>query len=403
MKVLHSSDWHLGAALYGHDRSADQRCMLNQIAEIVGREKPDVLLVSGDIFDNGTPSASSQAMLDEALMAMRRMGGDAMPIILTSGNHDSPSRHVAFRAVYSEVGVHTIGSSMITSDRSVEELYDQLVVPVPGKGLVVAVPYINPRNLPEDFYTRLLEEVRKRNTDRLPVVLMAHLTVSHSRFQGHENSDERVVGGIESVDIDTLGAGYDYLALGHIHCPQQWKRSPAIVRYSGTPCAVSFDEDYRHSVTIADIPEAGNCSVREIELVPETPLVTIGGSCGMTEEELIAVLGDKDPETGVPAVPEGAYLRFNLRLPEGKIYPDTFTAAHLMEACDRHGYIFCYLNPIRQTRETADSGPRAMTVSDIRSISPVGLAKEFAEKKGAEWTDELEAMLLEAISRIDNQ
>lgn len=403
MKVLHTSDWHLGAMLYGHDRSADQKFMLNQIVDIVKKEMPDVVLVCGDVFDNGNPSASSQAMLDQALMNIHRNGGHDMSIILTSGNHDSPSRHVAFRAVYSEVGVHTVGSSMITSDSAINDLYDQLVFTFPGKGIVVAVPYINQRNLPGDFYPRILQEVKDRNTDRLPVVMMAHLTVADSRFQGHENSDGRMVGGIESVDIDALGTGYDYLALGHIHCPQQWKRGSAIIRYSGTPCAISFDEDYTHSVTIVDIPEAGKCSVRKIQLVPQIPLVTLGGADGLSEDELLALLGDKDPDTGAPAIPKGAYLRFNLGLQEGKLFPDPATAAHLADACDIQGYTYCFLNTIRHLSDAGQDSFRHMTVSDIRSISPLALAKEYAEKKGSAWTDDLESLLQEVISRVDNE
>lgn len=402
MKVLHTSDWHLGATLYGHDRSADQKHMLNQIADIVKSEMPDVVLISGDVFDNGSPSAAAQTMLDEALMDMHRNGSNDMIIILTSGNHDSPSRHVAFRAVYSEVGVHTVGSSTITSDSPIADLYDQLVITIPGKGIIVAVPYINQRNLPEDFYARILQEVKLRNKEHLPVVMMAHLTVADSRFQGHENSDGRIVGGIESVDIDALGSGYDYLALGHIHCPQQWKQGSAIVRYCGTPCAISFDENYPHSVTIADIPEAGKCEVKEIELKPKTPLVTLGGPDGMTEEELLAILKDKDPD-GVTPIPQGAYLRFNLALPEGKLYPDTVTPVHLAEVCNQQGYTYCLLNPIRHLRDTGDENFRHLTVSDIRNISPIALAKEYAEKKGAIWTDELDSLLREAISRLDNE
>ena len=403
MKVLHTSDWHLGAMLYGHDRSVDQKYMLNQIADVVKKEMPDVVLVCGDVFDNGNPSASSQAMLDQALMNIHRNGGDDMSIILTSGNHDSPSRHVAFRAVYSEVGAHTVSSSMITSDSSVDDLYDQLVFTIPGKGIVVAVPYINQRNLPGDFYPRILQEVKDRNADCLPVVMMAHLTVADSRFQGHENSDGRIVGGIESVDMDALGTGYDYLALGHIHCPQQWNRGSAIIRYSGTPCAISFDEDYVHSVTVADIPETGKCLVKEIALAPQTPLVTLGGADGVTEDELLAILRDTDSDTGAPVVPKGAYLRFNLGLAEGQLYPDTATAAHLADACGRLGYTYCLLNPIRHLSDSDQEGFRHMTVSDIRNISPIALAKEYVEKKGGGWTDDLESLLQEAITRLDNE
>lgn len=240
MKIIHTSDWHLGATLYGHDRLDDHREMLRQLTETVASEQPDAMLVSGDIFDNSSPSAAAERLLDSALMELADAGKRGMKIILTSGNHDSPSRHTTHSAVYSRLGIHTIGSAGITADTDIAEIADRFIIRVGEKGTVIAVPYINRRNMPEGLFDGLTDIVSREISPTLPTVMMAHLPVSRSVTTGHSDADERFVGGCENVEIDSLGHGYDYLALGHIHCPQQWNTDNAIARYCGTPLTYKF-------------------------------------------------------------------------------------------------------------------------------------------------------------------
>lgn len=398
-KILHTSDWHIGATLYGRDRGADHRLMLRQIADIVAEEQPDAVLVSGDIFDTGTPSAASCRLLDEGLMTIVRAGKPGMAVVLTSGNHDSPTRHTAHSAVYSTVGVHTVGSAAITAEADIDALADDMIIPVGGRGYVVAVPYVNPRNMPDGLFGRLLDRVARVNDAGLPVVMMAHLTVADSRYTGHDNSTDGIVGGLESVDIATLGSGYDYLALGHIHCPQQRHVGTAVARYCGTPLAVSFDEAYPHSVTVVEMSTHGEpCRVRTIELPPLHPLVTVGGDRGLPEETLKAELTSVDPDTGAPAIPAGAYIRFNLALPEGVLRPDNTAVPNLARACEDAGYAYCLTQPVLNLRHAGDSDRRILTVDQVRRMDPVDIAADFAAKKGVIWTDELADMLRLTIS-----
>lgn len=329
MKIIHTSDWHLGATLYGHDRLDDHREMLRQLTETVASEQPDAMLVSGDIFDNSSPSAAAERLLDSALMELADAGKPGMKIILTSGNHDSPSRHTTHSAVYSRLGIHTIGSAGITADTDIAEIADRFIIRVGEKGTVIAVPYINRRNMPEGLFDGLTDIVSREISPTLPTVMMAHLPVSRSVTTGHSDADERFVGGCENVEIDSLGHGYDYLALGHIHCPQQWNTGNAIARYCGTPLPISFDESYPHSVTIVELPAAGIIpTVTTVTLKPRRKLVTIGGPDGMDEEELTAALTDAASD-----LPDGTFIRLNLRLPEGTIFPRRETIAHLSALC----------------------------------------------------------------------
>lgn len=396
MKIIHTSDWHLGATLYGHDRLDDHREMLRQLTETVASEQPDAMLVSGDIFDNSSPSAAAERLLDSALMELADAGKPGMKIILTSGNHDSPSRHTTHSAVYSRLGIHTIGSAGITADTDIAEIADRFIIRVGEKGTVIAVPYINRRNMPERLFDGLTDIVSREISPTLPTVMMAHLPVSRSVTTGHSDADERFVGGCENVEIDSLGHGYDYLALGHIHCPQQWNTGNAIARYCGTPLPISFDESYPHSVTIVELPAAGIIpTVTTVTLKPRRKLVTIGGPDGMDEEELTAALTDAASD-----LPDGTFIRLNLRLPEGTIFPRRETIAHLSALCGDLGLEYCTTNLLRSRRDDAAALHTALTVSEMRDTTEEEIAAGLFRRKGLEWSDELAGLLAEAVAAV---
>lgn len=396
MKIIHTSDWHLGATLYGHDRLDDHREMLRQLTETVASEQPDAMLVSGDIFDNSSPSAAAERLLDSALMELADAGKPGMKIILTSGNHDSPSRHTTHSAVYSRLGIHTIGSAGITADTDIAEIADRFIIRVGEKGTVIAVPYINRRNMPEGLFDGLTDIVSREISPTLPTVMMAHLPVSRSVTTGHSDADERFVGGCENVEIDSLGHGYDYLALGHIHCPQQWNTGNAIARYCGTPLPISFDESYPHSVTIVELPAAGIIpTVTTVTLKPRRKLVTIGGPDGMDEEELTAALTDAASD-----LPDGTFIRLNLRLPEGTIFPRRETIAHLSALCGDLGLEYCTTNLLRSRRDDAAALHTALTVSEMRDTTEEEIAAGLFRRKGLEWSDELAELLAEAVAAV---
>lgn len=396
MKIIHTSDWHLGATLYGHDRLDDHREMLRQLTETVASEQPDAMLVSGDIFDNSSPSAAAERLLDSALMELADAGKPGMKIILTSGNHDSPSRHTTHSAVYSRLGIHTIGSAGITADTDIAEIADRFIIRVGEKATVIAVPYINRRNMPEGLFDGLTDIVSREISPTLPTVMMAHLPVSRSVTTGHSDADERFVGGCENVEIDSLGHGYDYLALGHIHCPQQWNTGNAIARYCGTPLPISFDESYPHSVTIVELPAAGIIpTVTTVTLKPRRKLVTIGGPDGMDEEELTAALTDAASDLS-----DGTFIRLNLRLPEGTIFPRRETIAHLSALCGDLGLEYCTTNLLRSRRDDAAALHTALTVSEMRDTTEEEIAAGLFRRKGLEWSDELAGLLAEAVAAV---
>ena len=155
MKVLHTSDWHLGHTLYNYDRTEEQMVMLLQMVNIVREQKPDVFLLCGDVYHTPQPSAAVQTMFTNALMEIRDANPD-MTIVITAGNHDSGTRHDIFRTPWKALKVFTIGCV----DANQKE---DMIIEVPGKGYVIAVPYVNERNMPkglfQDLQRRLLLQI----------------------------------------------------------------------------------------------------------------------------------------------------------------------------------------------------------------------------------------------------
>ena len=197
--------------------------MLRQIKEIVRQRKPDLFLLCGDVFHTSQPSAYVQKMLVDALTEIHNLHPE-MTIVMTSGNHDSATRHEVFRSPWKEMCIHAVG--MIEKENP-----DSHIIEIPGQGIVIAVPYVHERNMPEGFIRQLLDTANSNNTEGLPVILTAHTSVSGFDFKGHEDVYENSVGGIEYISLEEIGEGYDYLALGHIHHAQTIKAGRKHARY----------------------------------------------------------------------------------------------------------------------------------------------------------------------------
>ena len=383
MKIIHTSDWHLGHVLYGYDRSREQKSMLSQIEEIVGKEKPDALVVSGDVYHTGQPSAAVQKMFTEAVMRLHETCPE-MEIVITAGNHDSASKHEVSRILWETQKVNMIGSVD-------KETPEKLIVEVPGKGFIIAIPYVNERSVPEGFCQSLLDKVAERNTENLPVVISAHTTVAGSNFTGHEDIRELSVGGIDSVGLAEFGEGYDYIALGHIHKPQTIAGSGERARYCGTPLPVSFDETYAHSVSVVEIGSRGETpQVREEPVIDLCPLVNIPTSGFGKWDEVKELLKDFPKDNPV-------YIRLNVEV-EDSLPPDAVVEARNILSGGLG--LFCTINARRSA--TGKSDRKALSVSEFRAMEPLEVARLYAEDTGITFTDELVELFREAEKEIED-
>jgi exonuclease SbcD len=281
MRLLHTSDWHLGLELGGHDRLQEQKLFLDWIVGVCRTENVDALLVSGDVYDVANPSVAAQALFAEFLVGLRT----ALPnisVVVVAGNHDSGSRLELPRAFAEALGrLHLVGS--VASGESATERH---VLALPGKDGVpaawcLAVPFLRPSDIDcrvsdgesidqafsrsvGDFYRELSQEAKRQNPS-IPVVAMGHLTLAGSDKAG---SERILIGGVESVAVSALADGADYVALGHIHRCQTVGRHS--VRYCGSPLAMDFDERrHGHRVLLVDLESVGEEPVVLPVEVPE--------------------------------------------------------------------------------------------------------------------------------------
>lgn len=384
MKILHTSDWHLGHSLYNHDRTEEQASMLEQMADLVHKEKPDAFLLSGDVFHTDQPSAAVQRMLADALVAIHN-AHPAMTIVCTAGNHDSASRHEVFRLPWLSLNVHSIGQ--LSKDNP-----ERHIISIPGKGFVVAVPYCYERNIPEGFFQQLLDRVQELNALHLPVIMMAHTTMENSDLKGHDFKRSFTTGGIETMSISQAGRGYDYLALGHIHHAQWVKGGNHRVRYSGSPLPVSFDENYEHSVSIVSIDAQGNeLDLHTISIENPHPLVNLP-STGFAQWEKAKELL-KDFPSDIPA-----YIRLNIK------HQDFLPPTALDEAVkltEGKRCRFCLINLEKVEREEADG--ETLTIQQFQEESPLEIARMFAEQEGKSFDEDLIELFNQAVNTLDEE
>jgi DNA repair protein SbcD/Mre11 len=275
MRLLHTSDWHLGRSLETVSLAEHQRDFLRWLTDLVDERSIDAVLVSGDVYDRAIPSVDAVRLLEQALVDLVAQ----CPIVLISGNHDSAARLGYGRDLLSGVGVHF---------RSTVDDIDRPVAIADADGtqvLVYGLPYLEPEvvrvALGADkshaaVLTAAMDRVRAdlavRETQASAAGRPAPRSVvmAHAFITGGQPSDSErdvSVGGIADAPASVF-AGVDYVALGHLHGPQPISVEP-LVRYSGTPLAYSFSEEaHVKSVTIVDIAADGAVSV---ELVP-TPV-----------------------------------------------------------------------------------------------------------------------------------
>ena len=384
MKILHTSDWHLGHTLYNYDRTEEQMAMLLQMVNIVKEQKPDVFLVCGDVYHTPQPSAAVQTMFTNALVEIHEANPDMM-IIITAGNHDSGTKHDIFRTPWKALKVYTVGSIDVNQKQD-------LIVEIPGKGYVIAVPYVNERNMPKGFFQHLLDIVNENNSDNLPVVMTAHTTVRGCDFAGHENASEYTVGGIDSYNLDEMGTGYDYLALGHIHHEQFIHSGKHNVRYSGSPIPISFDENYKHSVSIVEISGHGEKpKVIEVEINPHRPLVTLPTEGVATWEDAKELLKKYPNDIE-------AYIRLNVEVDD--FLPVEANAEALL-ICEEKRCRFCVINSRRLKKNRREA--KVMSVEEFKTETPLGIAERYAEDMGIDFDSDMKELFNETLAALKDE
>ena len=272
MKFLHLADLHLGKRVNGFSMLEDQAHILRQILAILDDEQPDGVLIAGDVYDKSVPSVEAVELLDGFLTELRARG---VPVLLISGNHDSPERLAFGGRVMDSCGIH------------ISPVYDGALAPVTlqdafGPVHVWLLPFVKPAHVRrwfpdadiESYTDAMAEAVAHMDIDTAARnVLVTHQFVTGGTRSG---SEELSVGGTDNVDSGVF-APFDYVALGHLHGAQHIGRET--IRYAGSPLKYSFSEARQHkSVTVVTLGEKGDVQVRTVALTPLRELREIRGS-----------------------------------------------------------------------------------------------------------------------------
>ncbi len=262
MKIIHTADLHLGQIIYqNYDRVDEHEHFFKQLRDICSEEKPDALVVSGDVFDIPQPSAATRKFFTENFVRLHDLRPE-MKIVITAGNHDSSSRLQADSAVWELANAKIVGAAPSADLPETEDGWQDDYIVKLDSGYIVALPFMNGGHT--KAIQSILDRVAEDNTEGKPVVMTGHLAVTGSDPTGHDFE----IGKIKTQGIETLGTGYDYLALGHIHKPQTIGHQEdcmkedvtypsGVARYSGSALHVSCDEKYPHSVSIVEIGSRG--------------------------------------------------------------------------------------------------------------------------------------------------
>ncbi|MGF7121231.1 metallophosphoesterase family protein [Rhodococcus sp. BE178] len=268
MRILHTSDWHIGRTFHGVDLLDDQARVLDAIAETVTARDVDVVVVPGDVYDRSIPSADAVTVCNRGFEAIRAAGA---VIVATSGNHDSPVRLGAGAAFAAAGGLHLLTR---VGELDTPVLLDDEHGPVAFYGIPYLEPEITRAELDAPHarsHADILDvamarvradlDTRRADASGLRSVLLAHAFVVGGEATGSERSIS--VGGVETVSASAFD-GVDYVALGHLHSPQTLAEH---VRYSGSPLPYSFGErSHRKSVWLVDVDADGLAAVERIDL-----------------------------------------------------------------------------------------------------------------------------------------
>lgn len=416
MRLLHTSDWHLGQTLHHYDRTHEHQHFLDWLLDTLDAEATDLLLVAGDIFDTANPSAAAQRQLYRFLTEARRRRPH-LAIVMIAGNHDSPARLEAPAPLLDWFGAACIGQVHRLPDGGID--VERLVVPVRDAGgqiaaWCLAIPFLRPGDVPRveppqddldadvadpyqagvaALYRSALELALARRQAGQPIVALGHCHMRDGEVS--EDSERRIViGGAEALPAGIFDPAIAYVALGHLHRPQKVGRHEHI-RYSGSPLPMSFSEiHYPHQVVSARLEGEMLAEWRAIPVPRPVDLMRVPLTPRPVEQALDALRA-----LDLPPLPDALqpYLQVRVAL-DG---PEPTLRAKIEAALDG--------KPVRLARievsAAAAAGEAAapmLSLDDLNRLDPAAVfASLYRERHGAEAPATLSAALAELLHAPD--
>lgn len=388
MKLFHLADLHIGKQVHNVSMLPDQRYILGQVLEAVRREKPDVVLLCGDIYDKPQIAREAEKLYDWFLTELAAVG---QPVLVISGNHDSAAHVGYFSELLKAKGLYTTSPefSGVAGPVTLEDDY--------GSVHFWLLPFLKPIDVraayPEDenpdvktdsYHNAIASVVAKMDVDPAERnVLLCHQFVVKSLGTGEETGVEKTdsevlsIGGLDCVGAD-LFDDFDYVALGHLHRPQKVGRET--VRYCGTPLKYSFSEANDHkSITVVDLGEKGDVQLSTIPLTPERDMRRIAG----TFEELTSYDYYSKQNTN-------DYLEITLT--DDTEVPGAFR---------RLQQVYTNLLSLRYATLEASAVTETVSVRELETMDPFDLVEKFfREQAGKDLRPEQETFLKSLMTEL---
>ncbi len=398
MRLLHTSDWHLGQTLHDFDRSYEHQRFLDWLLDTIDAERPDALLVAGDLFDTANPSAAAQRQLYRFLTAARERA-PRLSIVLVAGNHDSPGRLEAPAPFLELFEATVIGHVPRKADQSID--VERLVVPLrdaAGKvgAWCLAIPFLRPSDVPRvegaddpyqagvaELYRQALAVALARRAPGEAIVAMGHCHMVGCEVS--ELSERRiVVGGAEALPTRLFDASVAYAALGHLHLAQS-VGGAAHVRYCGSPLPLSFAElNYPHQVVCVDLDGERAADIRAIPVPRSVPLLRVPERHAPLDE-VLAQLAALNVSEFADLPPEARpYLEVRVRLDA----PEPGLRARVEAALEGKPLRLARIDPASGREAGEASIAAALSLADLDRLTPETVFARLCEERiGAEAPD----------------
>ena len=406
MKIIHTSDWHLGARLHEEDRFGEQQAFLDWLLDLLSAERPDALVVAGDVFDVKAPSPAAQRLY-YGFLAKVVKSGTCGKVVVVAGNHDNAGLLAAPAQLLGELDITVVARAQ--GGEAVSDEVVEVKDTVGATGLVIAaVPFMYEAELanfgaeevPADatrearvaagwrrHYANVIAAARAK-APNAPLVVTGHCTAADADVSDAESERCRRIGGIDAYDVSPLAAA-DYVALGHLHKPQPVKGHEAKMFYSGSPLRMSFDEaNGAKCVNVVTFAATGAPpDVRRVEVPQTVPILTVEG----TPEEVRARLNDLVVDKGTLR-----YVRLRLKEFEGAARP--FWEEFRLLVKDTETRVL-EENDMRPA-DAALVGLKAFEGKRIKDVKPRDMAERKLKTSSRHFSDEQVAAYLRLFDEV---
>ncbi|OLQ75864.1 exonuclease sbcCD subunit D [Photobacterium proteolyticum] len=373
MKILHTSDWHLGHQLHGYSRDYEHQAFLDWLAETLEQQQIDALLVAGDIFDTANPPASAWRMLYR-FMARLAKTMPQLNVVMIGGNHDSPSKLDAPHELLKAFDLHMVGGIHRGEDGQLD--HQRMLVPLTNRSgeqtaWVLAVPFLRSADLRTDdlseeddrlikgvetLYAEMTQAARELKNSQQALIGMGHAFMASGKLS--EMSERRVLGGNQhALPASIFADDISYVALGHLHLAQRVAKKEH-VRYSGSPLPLSMSErDYKHQVVVVELDGDQVIDIEPITIPRAVDMLKVPRSPAPLEqvlEELEALEVDDLPREQQP------FLEVHVRLDK----PRALLREKVLAALDGKAIRLAKITPHYQQQERQDD-LRHRRLSDV--------------------------------------